>query len=213
MDTLIIIGLIVIILLLLQDKIVIKRPTHAIEKQKNSDTPYPIMGETKTSLSHAVTTASAEEQKEEPLFDPFTLEIEYDISENIHIQNPQEEPEYGFNSSLDFIEEEEEWKKYRIIGEDGGFAQGATFEELSAVKTILEREVCDRSEREREMETAATVQKIYGTELYILLENSMENASDTIAALLNNSFNSAEAPGSSTLRTEDLKDFNIENFT
>ncbi|WP_313002812.1 conjugal transfer protein TraD [Chryseobacterium gleum] len=212
MDILIIIGLIVIILLLLQDKIVIKRPPPSIEKQKNSDTPYPIMGETKTSLSHAVTTASPEEQKEEPLFDPFTLEIEYDISENVHIQNPQEEPEYGLNSSLNFIEEEEEWKKYRIIGEDGSFAQGATFEELNAVKTILEREVCNRSEREMET-AAATVHKIYGTELYILLENSMENASDTITALLNNSFNSAEAPGSSTLRTENLKDFNIENFT
>lgn len=210
MDTLIIIGLIVIILLLLQDKIVIKRPTHALEKQKNSDTPYPIMGETKTSLSHAVTTASAEEQKEEPLFDPFTLEIEYDISENIHIQNPQEEPEYGFNSSLDFIEEEEEWKKYRIIGEDGGFAQGATFEELSAVKTILEQEICDTSEKET---AAAAVQKLYGTELYTFLENSMENASHIISALLDNSFNPAEAPGSSTLRTDDLNDFNIENFT
>lgn len=210
MDTLIIIGLIVIILLLLQDKIVTKRPAHAIEKQKSIDTPYPIMGETKTSLSHAVTAASAEEQKEEPLFDPFTLEIEYDISENIHIQNPQEEPEYGLNSSLDFIEEEEEWKKYRIIGEDGGFAQGATFEELSAVKTILEQQICDTSEKET---AAAAVQKLYGTELYTLLENSMENASHIISALLDNSFNPAEAPGSSTLRTDDLNDFNIENFT
>lgn len=212
MDILIIIGLVIIILLLLQDKIVTKGSTPAIEKQKNSDTPCSIMGETKTSLSHAVTTASPEEQKEEPLFDPFTLEIEYDISENTHIQNPQEEPEYGLNSSLDFIEEEEEWKKYRIIGEDGGFAQGATFEELSAVKTILERKVCDRYEREMET-AAAAVQKLYGTELYTLLENSMENASHTIAALLNNSFNPTEAPGSSTLRTEDLSGFNIENFT
>lgn len=209
MDTLIIIGLIVIILLLLQDKIVIKRPTHAIEKQKNSDTPYPIMGETKTSLSHAVTTASAEEQKEEPLFDPFTLEIEYDISENIHIQNPQEEPEYGFNSSLDFIEEEEEWKKYRIIGEDGGFAQGATFEELSAVTTFLQQEVCEMSEKGP---AAAAAHKIYGTELYTLLENSMENASHKIAELLDYSFNDVEVNGSSNMRKSKIKNFDIGEF-
>lgn len=211
METLIITSLLIIILLLLHDKIVIKKsPSPTIKNQTNIKKPYPIIGETKTSVRHPETISSSTGQKEEPGFDPFNLDIEYDIRENVHLQNPQEEPEYGFNSSLDFTEEEEEWNKYRIIDENDGFAQGATFEELSAVQMILQQKVGDPSEKET---AAAAVQKIYGTELFILLENSMENASQIIAELLDNSFTHAEETGSSTLRTDDMKDFNIENFT
>ncbi|MFP8892076.1 conjugal transfer protein TraD [Chryseobacterium sp. EZn1] len=206
MEILIIIYLLAIILLLLHDKI-IRKQSHSrkTEEQANNKKQPNIMGEAKTSL-HSMTIASPEEQKERALFDPSNLDIEYDIRENVTIQNSQEEPKYGFDSSLDFIEEEEEWKKYRIIGRDNDFAQGANFEELSAVTTFLQQEVCEMSEKET---AAATVHKIYGTELYTLLEDSMENASHKIALLLDNSFENERESCSSKMRNNN---FNIDDL-
>lgn len=195
METLIIICLLAIILLLLHDKIIRKQSHfHKTEEQANNKNQPNIMGETKTSL-HSMTMTSSERQENELGFDPSNLDIEYDISENISLINPQEEPEYGFNSEPDFIEEEEEWKKYRIIGEDNSLAQGVTFEELSSVEMIVKQKSFTASQKET---AAAIVQKTYGTELYILLENSIENASHKITELLDKSFDSTGTKGSTS---------------
>jgi hypothetical protein len=62
-------------------------------------------------------------------------------------------------------------------------------------------------------ETAvAIVQKIQGTELFSLLENSMESASRKIAELLDGSLSSETNTSSSTLRKNDLSDFDIGEF-
>jgi hypothetical protein len=214
METLIIICLLTIILLLLHDKIIQKRShSYKTEKQANNKKQPNIMGEAKTSL-HSVTMTSSERQENELGFNPSTLDIEYDISENVSLLNPQEEPEYGFNSEPNFIEEEEEeeeeWKKYRIIGEDNSFAQGVTFEELSTVEMFVKQNSFTASQKET---AAAIVQKTYGTELYTLLENSMENDSHKIALLLDNSFNNEGISGSSDMRKSDLNDFEIGKFT
>jgi hypothetical protein len=63
-----------------------------------------------------------------------------------------------------------------------------------------------------QQETArALVQKIQGTELFSLLENSIESASRKIAELLDGSL-SSENSGSSFLRKVDLNDFDIGEF-
>jgi hypothetical protein len=62
-------------------------------------------------------------------------------------------------------------------------------------------------------ETAVTVvQKIQGTELFSLLENSMESASRKIAELLDGSLSPETDAGSSNLRKNDLEDFDIGEF-
>lgn len=61
-------------------------------------------------------------------------------------------------------------------------------------------------------ETAAIVQKIQGTELFSLLENSIENASQHIARLLDNSLYPETEAGSSNLRNNSLDDFDIGEF-
>ncbi|MDQ8141522.1 conjugal transfer protein TraD [Chryseobacterium sp. CFS15] len=209
METLIIICLLTIILLLLHDKIIRKQyHSHKTERQANNKKQPNIMGEAKTSL-HSMTMTSSERQEIELGFDPSNLDIEYDISENISLLNPQEEPEYAFNSEPDFIEEEEEWKKYRIIGEDNSCAQGVTFEELSTVEMFVKQNSFTASQKET---AAAIIQKTYGTELYILLENSMENDSHKIAILLDNSFENERISGSSDVRKSDLNDFEIGKF-
>ncbi|TQM21033.1 conjugal transfer protein TraD [Chryseobacterium aquifrigidense] len=209
MEILIIICLLTIILLLLHDKITRKLShSHKTEKQANNKKQPNIMGEAKTSL-HSVTMTSSERQENELGFNPSTLDIEYDISENVSLLNPQEELEYRFNSEPDLIEEEEEWKKYRIIGKDNSFAQGVTFEELSTVEMFVKQNSFTASQKET---AAAIVQKTYGTELYTLLENSMENDSHKIALLLDNSFNNEGISGSSDMRKSDLNDFEIGKF-
>ncbi|MDH5033861.1 conjugal transfer protein TraD [Chryseobacterium cucumeris] len=193
METLIIICLLTIILLLLYDKIIEKQfPSHKTEKHASNKKQPNIMGEAKTSL-HSMTMTSSERQENELGFDPSNLDIEYDISENVNLLNPQEDPD-NFSSIPDFIEEEEEWKKYRIISEDNSIAQGVTFEELSTVEMFVKQNSFTTSQKET---ATAIVQKTYGTELYILLENSMENDSHKIALLLDKSFYSENDSDSS----------------
>ncbi|MBP1163467.1 hypothetical protein JOE44_000351 [Chryseobacterium sp. PvR013] len=196
METVIVICLVTIILLLLHDKIILKPASSSSKEDKKVlHNTHNIMGKAKTFPSHVPPISLIERQKKELEIDPATLDIEYDINENIYIQNLEEEPERFFNNEPNFIEEEEEWKKYRIINEDNGFAQGVTFEELSTAKIILQQEVCDISEKET---AVAVVQKIYGTDLYALLENSIENTSHKIAELLDKGFDCTGTKGSTS---------------
>jgi hypothetical protein len=57
-----------------------------------------------------------------------------------------------------------------------------------------------------------SVQKIQGTELLSLLENSIESTSCKIAELLDESPSSKEDSSSSNLRKIDLKNFNVDDF-
>ena len=107
---------------------------------------------------------------------------------------------------LDFEEEEEEWKRYGISNNNDGFAQGVTFEELSQVKNFLEKNEQTLSKIET---TATIVQKLNGTELFNLLENSIENASINIAKLLDSSISS---DSNSSILKKNLDDFDIGEF-
>ena len=62
-------------------------------------------------------------------------------------------------------------------------------------------------------ETAiAIVQRLQGTELFSLLENSIEGASRKIAELLDSTLLSETEAGSSKLRKNDLEGFDIGEF-
>lgn len=70
----------------------------------------------------------------------------------------------------------------------------------------------DRLELSQKETAVAIVQKIQGTELFDLLENSMESASLKIAMLLDKSLSADTVTGSSSLRTNNLDDFDIGEF-
>ena len=210
METIIVICLLIVIVLLLQDKIVFKKKQEQKSKQEKVNPKLPsIMGQTKPVKSLSVPNTVNESQVEEGIINPDNLDIEYDENEIVGIQIPQEELDEVFSNIPDFEEEEEEWNRYGTSGGDNGFAQGVTFEELSSVGVLLQKEKLEQAQKETAI---AIVQKMQGTELFSLLENSIEGASQKIAELLDSTFSSETEAGSSTLRKSDLEDFDIREF-
>ena len=210
MEIVIVICLLIVIALLVQDKIVIKKSSERKPIQEKSNPKLPdIMGQPRPKRSLSVPNNATESQVEELEINPDNFDIEYDENENVGIQIPQEELDEVFRNMPDFEDEEEEWNRYGISSDDNGFAQGVTFEELSSVGMLLQKEKLEPSQKE----TAITiVQKIQGTELFSLLENSMEGASRKIAELLDSSLSSETEAGSSTLRKNDFDGFDIGEF-
>jgi len=167
------------------------------------------MGQPKQVRSLLVSNNATERQIQEAELNLDNLDIEYDENENVSIQIRKEELDDVFSNMPDFEEEEEEWNRFGISSGDDGFAQGVTFEELSSVGMLLQKEQLEPSQKET---AVAIVQKIQGTELFSLLENSIESASHKIAELLDSSFSSETDASSSNLRKNDLEDFDIGEF-
>ena len=210
MEIVIVICLLIVIALLVQDKIVIKKNSERKPIQEKSNPKLPdIMGQPRPKRSLSVPNNATESQVEELELNPDNFDIEYDENENVGIQIPQEELDEVFSNMPDFGEEEEEWNRYELSDGDNGFAQGVTFEELNFVGILLQKEKLEQSQKETAI---AIVQKIQGTELFSLLENSMEGASRKIAELLDSTLSSETEAGSSTLRKNDLGDFDIREF-
>ncbi|CAD0002267.1 hypothetical protein FLAT13_01013 [Flavobacterium salmonis] len=168
------------------------------------------MGQPKPMRSLFQPKSANERQRPDPEIKTDNFDIEIDL-EDFGIQIPQEELDAVFGKVPDFDDEEEEWNRYRDIdGDDSfGFAMGVTFEELTAVGSLLQQEILEPSQQNK---VVKIVQKIQGTELFSLLENSVESASRKIAELLDGSLSSETDEGSSTVRKNDLEDFDIGEF-
>jgi hypothetical protein len=210
METVIVICLVIVIALLLEDKIVIRKVMEQKITEEKANPKLPdIMGQPKPMRSLPVPKSAIESQikEQEQEIDNFDIEIDEEV---VDMQIPQEELDEVFGNKPDLEEEEEEWNRYGVSGGDNGFAQGVTFEELSSVGMLLQKEKLEPSQKET---AVAIVQKIQGTELFTLLENSMESASRKIAELLDGSFSSEADASSSILWKNDLKDFDIGEFT
>ena len=209
METVIVICLLIVIALLLEDKIIIRKGEEQKPTQEKPNPKLPdIMGQPKPMRSLSVSMSATESQikKQEQEIDNFDVEID---KEDVDMQIPQEELDEVFGNMPDLEEEEEEWNRYGISGGNDGFAQGVTFEELSSVGMLLQKEKLEPSQKET---AVAIVQKIQGTELFTLLENSIESASRKIAELLDGSLFSETDADSSTLRKNDLENFDIGEF-
>jgi hypothetical protein len=209
METVIVICLLIIIVLLLQDKIVIKKYQEPKPVQHKNNPKLPdIMGQPKPqrSLSLPKSDIESQEQNEEQTNGNFDIEID---EEKVEIQMLPEELDEVFGNVPDFEDEEDEWNSYGISDGDNGFAQGVTFEELSTVKKLLKKEKMRPSQKET---ATVLLQKIQGTELFDLLENSIEDASQKIAKLLDGTLSSETDSGSSFLHKNDLEDFDIGEF-
>lgn len=211
METVIVICLLIVIVLLMQDKIVIQNRLRQQQPKKEKVNPNlpDIMGQPKPVRSLSALNNANQSQIEETEVDPDNFEIEYDENENVGVQIPQEELDEVFSNMPDFEQEEEEWNRYGISGADDGFAQGVTFEELSSVGMLLQKDKLEPSQQETAI---ALVQKIQGTELFSLLENSIESASRKIAKLLDGSLSSEKDSRSSYLRNINLNEFDIWEY-
>nr|WP_315243049.1 conjugal transfer protein TraD [uncultured Flavobacterium sp.] len=210
METIIVICLLIIIVLLVKDKVLIKKKTKQKSSQAKVNPNLPdIMGQPKPLRSLSVPNTTNESQIQEQEINRYNFEIECNENENVGIQILQEDLDEVFSNIPDFEEEEEEWNRYGISGGDNGFAQGVTFEELSSVGMMLQKEKLEPSQKETAVDI---VQKIQGTELFSLLENSIEGASRKIAELLDGSIPSESEINSITLQGNDLSNFDIGKF-
>ncbi|BBQ06092.1 conjugal transfer protein TraD [Elizabethkingia anophelis] len=205
MEILILICLILIIMLLAKDKIIIYKRVRKNTPPLSPDPDLPdVLGKPKERPVLSSTVNESQSEKGDHI--PATFESE--SNENA-LAKPQEEPGDVSGEIIDLTDEEDEWNRYGIASEDNGFAQGVTFEELSLASVLLQK---DKMEPHQMEETVAIVQKIQGTELFSLLENSIENASQQIARLLDNSLYPETDSGSSNVRNNSLDDFDIGEF-
>lgn len=209
MEILILVCLIIIIVLMLKDKIVFQKTSEKKFSPDNSRPSSNIMGLSKSAKSQTMTNNDEESHIEEQHHPASTFEQEI-IDKKTDIQIPQEELDEIFRSTPDFEEEKEEWSQYQIFDNNNGLATGVTFEELNSVETFLKEQKSELSQKER---AADIIQKIHGTELFSLLENSIEGASIKIAELLDRSLSSENNSDSSFLQSNNLDKFDIEDFT
>lgn len=210
METLIVICLLIVIALLLHDKFAGKKITETKAPEENRAANLPdIMGLPKPVQRLPVPSGATEGQMEDPEaeYDNFDTEIDKQGFAEI----PQEELDDVFGVQPDLLEEEDEWDQYREPnGEEGfGLAEGVTFEELTTIGTLLQQDELAPSD---EREAVAIARKIQGTELFELMENSIENASQKIALLLDKGISIETDPGSSTMRNGSIDDFDISEF-
>ncbi|MGE8534436.1 MAG: hypothetical protein ACN6OJ_07615 [Chryseobacterium sp.] len=181
MEQIIIIGLLIIIVLVLVDKkISINfRGKDNVTKTKNLPS---IMGETIQRERQPSSIDTNERQNESTLqtednFELETREAEFDTMgqtknlDDILVKNDEWE------------QENEDWK-YENSTIESGFATGVTFQELSTVGQLLQQDVL---KPDLERQAVHIIQKIKGTELFDLLENSLGDASKRIAILLRES--------------------------
>lgn len=208
MEILILLSLLIIIVLLLQDKIVFHKKLDEKSKSKLPEQSSSIMGKSKRIEMQLLPKHSDDSSIENQQTQISNFDQKIDDTK-VDIEIPQEELDDVFESTPDFEEEEEEWSQYQIFDNDNGSATGVTFEELNSVETFLKEKILEESQKET---TAHIIQKIQGTELFNLLENSIEGASIKIAELLDKNLSSENNSDSSFLPKNEFNDFDIGEF-
>ncbi|MFN1217675.1 hypothetical protein ACKW6Q_11970 [Chryseobacterium kwangjuense] len=203
MEQMIIIGLLIILVLVLLDKknSISIRGKDKVTKTKNLPS---IMGDTKPRERQASPIESNERQDES----------NFTAQDNFESETEDEYDNVAGAKNLDDIlvrndeleQENEDWK-YENSTIESGFATGVTFQELSTVGQLLQEQVLEPG---LQQQAVGIIQKIQGTELFDLLENSLEDASKRIASLLNASISEDEVTLSK--QTHSLDGFDIGEF-
>ena len=102
MEIVIVICLLIVIFLLVQDKIIIKKRSEQKPTQGKINPNLPdIMGQPKPVRSLSIPNTANESQIEEDEINPDNLDIEYDENENVGIQIPQEALDEVFRNMPD----------------------------------------------------------------------------------------------------------------
>lgn len=206
MEQLIIIGLLLIIILLLLDrKFISKNPK--VKRTETHLTVPSIMGKTR-SEEKKLQPSDADQCHGESIVlkaNNFDSETKEEAFEN---RASKKELDEILVKSNDWEDEEEDWQYQDDSKIESGFATGVTFQELSTAGQLLQQDVL---EPDLEQQAVNIIQKIQGTELFDLLENSLGDTSKRIAALLNQSI-SNEDEEISFKRKDDAEGFDIGEF-
>ena len=206
MEQLIIVGLLLINILLLWDKKYINQ-----HHQEKSAEPHPavpsIMGETKKEERKPVPSDFNQGQGESIVLksNNFDSETKEEAFENTPSKKQLDDL---LVKDSDWEDEEEDWQYQNDPKIESGFATGVTFQELSTAGQLLQQ---DLLEPDLEQQAVNIIQKIQGTELFDLLENSLGDASKRVAALLSQNI-SNEDEDIYSRRKDDADGFDIGEF-
>ncbi|MCD9855757.1 hypothetical protein LUD75_13620 [Epilithonimonas sp. JDS] len=206
MEQLIILGLLLIIILLLWDKKYINQ--HQQEKNAESHPIVPsIMGQTNKEERKLKQPDADHSQNKSIILkaNNFDSETKEEAFENTASKKELDEILVKNN---DWEDEEEDWQYQDDSKIESGFATGVTFQELSTAGQLLQQNVL---EPDLERQAVNILQKIQGTELFDLLEISLGDASNRIAALLIQSI-SNEKGEISFKRKDNAEGFDIGEF-
>lgn len=180
MEVLILTCLLIIIILLLKDKVVINRITKNAVIIKKDD-PKEIMGKSKYDSRLSTPIKPIESQLNDVVDKEDNFEMkatgngsEHTVSENNSTENSEE--------TIDFEEEEQEFKNRGFPNQSRGYAKGVSFQELNYAGQVLQNDSLEPASFKK---AVAVVRKIQNTDLFYLLENSIEGSSRKIADLLN----------------------------
>lgn len=206
MEKIIIIGLLIIIVLLLLDKKLSIPHPQKKHIDKRFEVPS-VMGETKKLDRPLMPYASEKRQEAFEIVNPDNFDSE--TKEEIFDRNDQKKNiEDILDKNNDWKEEEEDWQYQGFSETESGFATGVTFDELSTAGQMLQQDVL---EPDLEQQAVNIIQKIHGTELFSLLENSLGEASQRVAALLGQNI-SNEDEEISFKHKDDVEGFDIGEF-
>jgi len=199
MEIIIILSLVLAIALLLHDKVVItvsKKRKQGYQKTKLPQAD--IMGVSRAIKSRSKASQQNKIKAQEMIIPPASLVIEYDEHENVP------------TDSIDLEDEQQELSSYELTSQDSGFAQGVTFEELSTLGMLLQENKLAPSKKETALDIAY---KIQGTELFDLLEDTIQREAHEITTLLNNQFSLTTNAEASLLENNKNDEFDIREFT
>ncbi|MFC4163363.1 hypothetical protein ACFOWU_06855 [Epilithonimonas zeae] len=202
---LIITVLLIIIILLLLDKKSLKRLTPETKNETKSNPPT-IIGKIKQEERQSLPSSTIQRQfvtaeVRTENFDSETKEQEID-------QRTEKKSLGDILVKNDNLEEEEDWQYGDSSEIESGFATGVTFQELSTAGQLLQEEFLEPA---LEQQAVDIIQKIQGTELFSLLENSLESATQRIAHLLSQSTSNVNVNRFSS-RNDEVEGFDIEEF-
>ncbi|SKA33058.1 hypothetical protein SAMN04488128_103759 [Chitinophaga eiseniae] len=209
LEILILLCLLVVIFLLLQDRVTTLKTGRQSEPAAYQQPPLPdIMGTAKVANRQEPPNEAIQRQSEIPSRDTATFDT--DPNEDYFVDVvPQEELDEIFGPEVDLDEEEAEWRlDVQPEGQDG-LATGVTFEELSLLGSVLRQQ---SSSSAREEQVAGIAYRIQGTDLLALMVESIDNASERIAEMLDKHLAQETDSSSSIMRSYDSNAFDINNF-
>ncbi|WP_061084238.1 hypothetical protein [Chryseobacterium indologenes] len=208
MELLIIVFLLIIILLLLllllDRKFSINFREKDIDDRKSNLSS--ILGETKQVARQILPTNVIKGQYESNVLTKDNFESET-IDKEVERVGESKNLEDILVKNEEWEEQEEDWT-FQASSIESGFATGVTFQELSTVDQLLQQDIL---EADLEQQAVDIIQRIQGTELFELLENSLGDASKRIAILLRESISNDDQTISSK-RNNSVDGFDIGEF-
>jgi hypothetical protein len=204
MEMIIIVCLITVIALLLHDKLGKSKSGQMDNVALNKDDKYSkdIIGKPKLVARMRQKNGNLEGMSEQI----FPVAIE---ETQINMESFEQQIRDSVAYVPDFEEEEKELWAEGEFHEDNQLATGVTFEELSLLGTFFRKNISKSPSDNQEVQI---MHKLDGTDLLMLLENSIEGAAEKVALLLDKKKSVVDVSNVNNMINSNNENFDIEKF-